>query len=115
MLAQRKRYQNLTETFLVLGITAISTMPFSITPAVNSISDLISETYKTSEVRQYNQSTDTFSGDDFIFSIRQTHETQLDKTVKELFGEMRAATKEESESIKNYIQTIAKDTGVNFF
>ncbi|GEM_PF-918328 len=32
-----------------------------------------------------------------------------------LFGAMRDATKEEQESVEKYIDSISKDTGVNFF
>lgn len=41
--------------------------------------------------------------------------TKLENEAKQLFGNMRDATKEEQESVKNYINKISTDTDVNFF
>lgn len=35
--------------------------------------------------------------------------------VEEMFGKMRDATQEEQECISKYINSIAEDTGVNFY
>ena len=42
-------------------------------------------------------------------------DTQLESMAKESFGEMRDATEEELEGINQYIKSISKPTGVDFF
>ena len=41
--------------------------------------------------------------------------TKLEREAIALFGYMREATSEESRSVNNYINSISKETGVNFF
>lgn len=67
----------------------------------------------------------TFSGNDVTSSFADNYSipaysrvekrARLERTAYALFGEMRSATKEENESVKNYIKSISKPTGVNIF
>ena len=41
--------------------------------------------------------------------------SRLEADATALFGTMRDATSEEQEGVNNYIKSISKDTGVNFF
>lgn len=41
--------------------------------------------------------------------------TRLERIAKESFGEMRDATKEELEGVNQYINSISKSTGIDFF
>lgn len=41
--------------------------------------------------------------------------TRLERMAKESFGEMRDATKEELEGVDQYIKSISKSTGIDFF
>ena len=49
------------------------------------------------------------------YYYRKTYDTALSLEAKGLFGAMREATIEETESVSRYIRGISKDTGVNFF
>ena len=45
----------------------------------------------------------------------KTQRNNLEAEAKSLFGDMRDATAEESASVENYVKSISKDMGVNFF
>lgn len=47
--------------------------------------------------------------------VEQKLTTRLEIEATSLFGTMRDATLEERASVNNYIKSISKDTGVNFF
>lgn len=48
-------------------------------------------------------------------SLVGTRPPTVDEWDKSLFGDMRDATAEESASVENYVKSISKDMGVNFF
>ena len=45
----------------------------------------------------------------------ESKDTRLERIASETFGVMRDASKEETEGINRYINTISKETGVDFF
>lgn len=44
-----------------------------------------------------------------------TEKSKLEKEAEDLFGPMREAAKEEQKSVRKYIESISKNTGIRFF
>lgn len=82
---QRGIWKNVTGTAFVLGLE-ITSMSFNDTQVISSLSEIPYANYGT-----------------------------LEEEAEQLFGQMREATAQESASVNNYVRSISKDTGVNFF
>ena len=102
--------KNLTGTVIVVGVT-LSAMSFNSTQIVDN--------YNISHVGQgiYTEALNT-SAMTRLYEVNNAYSdkgNKLDREAKELFGEMREATSEELDSVRNYVKSISKKTGVNFF
>ena len=106
---QKGSIRNISGTACVLGL-ALSTMSVNSTMVVNGNYEVPKANYN-----YYDEtSTNPFSVE--ISNVyEQKTSTRLEDEAKVLFGSMRDATSEEQASVNNYIKSIAKDTGVNFF
>ncbi len=106
-------WKNITGTACVLGL-ALSTMSINSTQIVGSISDVPIASYGYMDEPTYNLYNNMlYSETSNIYVENQTN--HLEAEAEFLFGKMRVATAEESASVNNYIRSISKDTGVNFF
>ena len=107
-MTQSNIFKNITHTACVGGLVASSVNSTIIidgrypTPTPPS-----SVCYDNSSL---NSSSEIYTNNSFEYKP-----SKLEKEATELFGLMRDATYEEQESINKYIDTISKDTGVNFF
>lgn len=120
MTEQRGTYnKNINGTVCVLGI-ALSALTFNNTPTVDSVANI--PKIPMANYRAYNEdicnreiynNTKVVTDDPYMYMQRQ--ETRLDREIRELFGEMRAATSKETDSVNDYVKNISIDTGVNFF
>ncbi len=101
---------NITDT-LILGIGLFLSINLNSTPIYNS------DNMSVSNFKLFNNNYDYNSTilSSQCMSNNQIQDNNLDKYVKELFGNMRDATEEEKQSVKNYVDSISIDTGVNFF
>ncbi len=105
--------RNATQTAIVFGIT-LSAINVNSTLVVNNLSN---------DSVQINNAFNTeffYSGVAYAESLEMGNlyskkETSIDKEARELFGNMREASKEEMASVNKYINSIAKETRVNFF
>ncbi len=106
-------WKNITGTVCVFGL-ALSTMSINSTQPVGTISDVPIANYGNINEQAYNSTNNVlYSETSNVYVENKT--THLEIEAESLFGKMRAATAEESESVNNYIRSISKDTGVNFF
>lgn len=102
--------KNLTETVIVVGVT-LSAMSFNSTKIVEYYNShyaktgIYAEALNASAMVKLNEANNIYSSKD----------NRLDRESKELFGLMRDATPGELASVSNYIKSISKKTGVNFF
>lgn len=110
---QRDLWKNITGTAFVLGLT-LSTMSINSTQLIGTISDAPIANYDYVDEQAYN-STNTVLYSEARNVYVENKTTHLEAEVESLFGKMRVATAEESASVNNYIRSISKDTGVNFF
>jgi len=103
--------RNISETACVVSL-ALSTMSINSTMLVNVNSN--HEAPKAIYSYYDESSTNLLKADvSNVYEISQS--TRLEKEANMLFGELRDATPEEQASINDYIKSISKDTGVNFF
>lgn len=110
---QRDLWKNLTGTACVLGL-ALTSMNINSTPVVASLSGSVPASYCVIDEQAYNSSIHYMNaGAGNIYTGRKSD--KLEAEAESLFGKMREATAEESASIENYVKSISKDTGVNFF
>lgn len=105
---QKEKWKSITGTACVLSL--VSTMSFNGTMLVNGNCEMPRAHYCYYDETSSNPLTKATNN----IYIQETS-TQLEEEAKKLFGIMRDATKEEQESVSNYINSIAIDTGVNFF
>lgn len=110
---QKVLWKNLTGTLCVLGL-AVSTMSFNSTQIIDPISDIPMANFSDMDEKAYN-STFNYLYEEPVNVYIKKESNHLDLEAKTLFGKMREATIEESESVRNYIRSISKNTGVNFF
>lgn len=105
---QKGLFKNLTSTACVLSL-AFSTMNTNSTMLING--------YEMPKANYSNY--DETSSNPIITKINNVYvqrtSTKLEEEAKTLFGTMRDATQDERASVNRYIQSIAVDTGVNFF
>ena len=105
---QKSAFRNLTGTVCVFGL-AFSSMNVNSTVVVNT------------SLKYPNPIFDFYIILPGEIKHRQVSQHEVDaKTIleadaKDLFGEMRDATPIENQGITNYVNSISKDTGVNFF
>lgn len=106
-------WKNLTGTVCVLGL-ALSSMNFNSTQVVESVTDVPMANYGTFDDQAYNYTNSVaYLETNSVYLDR--HESKYEAEAESLFGKMREATVEESTSVNNYVKSISKDTGVNFF
>lgn len=106
---QKNFMRNVSGTACILGFV-LSAMSINSTMVVNGDYEIQKADYSCKEI----SSTDSLSVDvSNIYEIKSS--TRLEKVTNMIFGEMRDATPEEQESINNYIKSISRNTGVNFF
>lgn len=106
---QKSFIKNMSGTACVLGL-ALSTMSVNSTMVVNTNYEVPKANYS-----YYDESPTSIYATEISNIYEQKAPTRLDGETKALFGTMRDATPEEQASVSNYIKSIAKDTGVNFF
>lgn len=104
---QNGKWKGITNTACVVGL-AISTMSLNGTMLINGNYELSKSAYHI----DYETTSNTTN---IVNNIYVQKKPDFHKEAESLFGVMRDATKEEQESISNYINSIAVDTGVNFF
>ena len=104
-------WKNISGTVCAIGI-ALSTVNANSTLVVNGNYQIP----YTTNYNNYNESCSTSYdiGRSNIY-CKQEVTTKLEDEAISLFGKMRDATPEEQESVNNYIKSISKDTGVEFF
>jgi len=110
---QKDLWKNITGTACVLGLT-LSTMSINSTQLAGTISDVPIANYGYMDEQAYNSTNNVLCSDAGNVYV-ENKTTYLEAEAESLFGKMRAATAEESASVNNYIRSISKDTGVNFF
>ena len=109
--------KNISGTVCAVGL-AISAMSLNSTMVING-------EYKVPKIhyghyKDYNENS-TIPNDNvnniYIDSnnITRNNITRLEKEATKLFGTMRYATAKEQNGINDYIKSISKETGVNFF
>ncbi len=105
---QKGFIKNISGTVCVLGL-ALSTVSMNSTMIING-------TYKIPNANySYNENSSNPIDIEINNIYRQKDGSRLENIATELFGSMRDATQEEQASVNNYIESISKDTGVNFF
>lgn len=110
---QHDLWRNLTGTACVLGL-AITSLSINSTPVVESLSGPSVANYSVIDKQAYNSSTN-FINTEINNNYVECKDSRLEAEAENLFGRMRVATAEESESVNNYVKSISKNTGVNFF
>ena len=113
---QKNIWRNLTGTAYVVGL-AVTTMSFNSTQIIGTISEYPLVKYGLFDEQTYNsaRSTTVLQQTDYNNVYLKKPKTKLEREAIALFGYMREATSEESRSVNNYINSISKETGVNFF
>ena len=105
---QGRLIKGISNTVCVLGI-ALSTLNINSTM-------IIGLNYEPTNIQNTNYGTNSLNALTTSNNIYKNEAgTRLDREAISLFGDMREATPEEMESVNNYIDSISKDTGVNFF
>lgn len=66
----------------------------------------------TVSVYRINMDSEHLKGFKFHF---RNHKMSLEKEAEQLFGEMRDATPEEQQAVRDYIKSISTMTGVNYY
>lgn len=108
---QKNFLKNVSGTVCVVGL-ALSTMSLNSTMVVDGDYKIPSANYS---YYNYNESsTNPYNIANNIY-LESNSVTKLEAEASALFGTMRDATAEEQEGVNNYIKSISKDTGVNFF
>ena len=105
--------KNITGTAFVVGM-ALSTMSFNNT---NAPVDLKTQLLPLHELRtdyDYSNTSSALINEHSIYSSYENENRLMDEA-EMLFGKMRPATDEELASVNNYIYSISKETGVDFF
>lgn len=107
---QKNILNNISGTVFVVGLV-LSTM--------NLNSTMLIDGYKKADVDysfySYDKSPTNFYNVTSYNYIETREVSQLEAEATSLFGTMRDATPEEQESVNNYIKSISRKTGVNFF
>lgn len=96
-------------TAVVLGLALATNGSIIITD-----NNYTTKNYKIyAEAPQYNQSNiySEYSSNVYI----ENRDSRLDHIASETFGVMRDATKEETEGVNRYIESISYETGIDFF
>lgn len=109
---QRTWWKNLTGTVCVLGL-AFSSMNCNSTTIIPSFNEASIANYRILGEQTDNSSANLADETNNIYI--KTQRNNLEAEAKSLFGDMRDATAEESASVENYVKSISKDMGVNFF
>lgn len=110
---QKNVIKNVTSTALAIGLSFSIAGNGNGTMLINGNDYFMKKHNGYEEVRHLPINSAVQKNIDNIYIQPKTR--NLDKTAQELFGTMRDATKEERESVDNYIKSISKNTGVNFF
>ena len=113
MMEQNFLWKNLTGTACVLGI-AISSTGINGTQIVESVVNTPTANYSVWDDQAHNSTENTFF-EEVNNAYLVSSYNRLEMEVRNLFGEMREATVEESASVSKYVKSISKKTGVNFF
>lgn len=113
IMEQREVWRNVTGTAVVLGL-AITSMSFNATQVISTPSEIPSAIYGTPDERSYNAASNLLQMETSNVYIEKKR-NHLEEEAEHLFGPMREATAQESASVNNYIRSISKDMGVNFF
>lgn len=113
IMEQREIWKNVTGTAFVLGL-AITSMSFNGTQVISSPSEIPSAIYGTIDERSYNAASNLLQIETNNVYVEKKR-NHLEEEAEQLFGPMRQATDQESASVNNYVRSISKDTGVNFF
>lgn len=108
---QKDFLKNISGTVCVVGL-ALSTMSLNSTMVVDGSYKIPNANY--SFYNYGDNSSNPYNVSNNIY-VESNATTKLEAEAKMLFGTMRDATQEEQEGINNYIKSISKDTGVNFF
>lgn len=99
-------------TAVVLGLTFSAVGNSSIVVEGNNFT---MQNYKIySDIPDFSHNTRSLEHIDNNIYITEKR-SSIEKIASETFGVMRDATKEETESVNRYINTISKETGVDFF
>lgn len=109
---QKSFLKNLSGTACVIGL-ALSTMSLNSTLVVEG--NYIPQSANYNYYNLGENSTIPFKSVASNIYVEQKPTTRLEVEATSLFGTMRDATPEERASVNNYIKSISKDTGVNFF
>ena len=112
---QKDYWKNLTETMCVVGM-AISSMNYNTTPILAPVNNNSNSNYKSYAYYKYTDSACvyTMNKQQANFFKRKGKNTII-KEAESLFGTMREATYEEQASVNRYINSISKETGIDFF
>lgn len=111
-MVQDNLLKNITGTACIVGL-AVSMMNINSTMRIEG-NDLQKSNYSFME-DSANMSINSVLGSGVENIYIQNSERRLETEAQELFGMMRVATKEEKESVRNYVNSISKDTGVSFY
>lgn len=112
-MAQTNMFRDITSTVAMFGLTVVML-------SQNNSSDITLE----NNLKLFSNNYDCYFGKSNINSLVRNEEfivkkslfsNPLNKLSFELFGHMREVTPEEKRNVTNYIKSISKPTGVNFF
>lgn len=110
---QREIWKNVTGTAFTLGL-AITSMSFNGTQVISAPSQIPSAINGTLDDRLYNAVSNLLQMETNNIYVEKKR-NHLEEEAEYLFGPMREATAQESASVNNYVRSISKNTGVNFF
>lgn len=114
-MTQTSGIKNITSTMAIFGATCLIAGSFSSTNSNLSIHDIkgLYKEYNGYGFKSNNTILDTET--EFVLQTFKGNEMNLDKVAYDTFGQMREATIEERNGVRNYIESISESTGVNFF
>ena len=110
-MVQENIVRSVTGTFLVVGLMAGTINPNN-TFVIMDTQNKKNGYYINNDYQNYNEGLNINSNNQ-IEKIKRN--AAIEEEASLLFGNMREATTEERKSVRDYINSISKPTGVNFF
>lgn len=109
---ENRFYKNITRTVVTIGLS---------TALINNSSTILINGSELSMNNNYCFESTGFQANNNVIPHESSnifvkgYNTKLEKEAFENFGDMRDATEEEIEGVQEYVNSISKPTGINFF
>ncbi|MEG1142804.1 MAG: hypothetical protein RSE41_10260 [Clostridia bacterium] len=112
-MGENKFYKNITRTVVTIGLSTALINNSSSTVLINGGKLSMNNDYclESTGFQMNNNVIQNESNNIFV----KGYKTPLEKEAFENFGDMRDATMDEIDGVQQYVNSISKPTGVNFF